>query len=118
MKRDESLKRDESSKREERTNSSEQETGATNNRGVSIESSDDQVKEKKVSSTNVDEQANEKEGKYCESEGDADQDIISDDDDDGVDPNAYGDEDGSETEVESEAPPKKKEYFKRKPTVY
>ena len=38
------------------------------------------------------------EEKFCESEGDADQDIIEEDDDDGVDPNAYGDEDGSETE--------------------
>ena len=53
-----------------------------------------------------------------DSEGDADQDIISDEDDEGVDPTAYGDEEGSETEAEVEAPPKKKEYFKRKPTVY
>jgi hypothetical protein len=55
----------------------------------------------------------------CESEGDVDQEIIDGEDDEGVDPNAYGDEVDETEEEREELPPakkeEKKEHFKWKP---
>ena len=116
------------------------ETGTTANRGISIDSSDSEyglLKVKKVSHMNEDQMLSKVSEESCrgryDSEGDADEEIIDGDDDEGVDPNAYGDEDETETEAKEAAAEgteletetvdsrphreEKKEYFKRKPTA-